>query len=112
MANNKAYYKGQPKRENSIGYCHYSQHLGYVNDNIIKKHQCLEKQCKYLERYEDNIYWCRREIRKYLKQINKNNGGYLEINGVLYLTHDLNDLTMIYWWEYQKNSEKPTVLIK
>lgn len=42
-----------------IGYCHNKIHCGAVTKNIIKTHECLSKQCRYFEKYEDAPYWSR-----------------------------------------------------
>lgn len=42
-----------------IGYCHNKIHYGAVTKNIIKTHECLLKQCRYFEKYEDSPYWSR-----------------------------------------------------
>ena len=43
--------------KNVIGYCHFSEHKGYVTRNLLKSHKCDTKSCHYLEKYEDNSYW-------------------------------------------------------
>ena len=42
--------------ENSLGYCHSVVHPGHLNKRLIKEHQCLEKNCNCLERF-DREYW-------------------------------------------------------
>ncbi len=44
-----------------IGYCHNFSHLGFVTARILKKHQCMQKGCPYLNRYMDKPYWVEKE---------------------------------------------------
>ena len=39
-----AFLRGQPGKENRIGYCHNPNHRGYLSVNLLKNHKCLEKQ--------------------------------------------------------------------
>ena len=45
-----------------VGYCHLEGHPGKVSKRILKEHQCLEKKCPFLERYNANPYWA--ELQK------------------------------------------------
>lgn len=40
-----------------IGYCHFPGHKGGITRKIIKEHECLKKNCTFLEKYNDNPYW-------------------------------------------------------
>lgn len=59
-----------------IGYCHYKIHYGGITRDILKKHECVSKQCKYFEKYEDSPYWLRVkqniERKALRKEIKKN----------------------------------------
>ena len=50
-------------REHVIGYCHFPGHKGGITRKIIREHECLAKECTYLEKYADNPYWT--EIKKH-----------------------------------------------
>lgn len=32
-----------------LGYCHFDEHPGFLNQKLLRKHQCLEKDCKYFQ---------------------------------------------------------------
>lgn len=49
--------KHQPSPHNAIGYCHYKLHKGYLSWKAVKSHDCLGKQCPYLEKYMDKPVW-------------------------------------------------------
>lgn len=58
------------------GYCHYDAHKGYLLQKHIKEHQCVAKECHYLEKnlssdYFNNYYFTRkkRKIEKRLKAL-------------------------------------------
>lgn len=40
-----------------VGYCHFPGHKGGITRKIIKEHDCLNKNCSFLEKYTDNQYW-------------------------------------------------------
>lgn len=40
-----------------IGYCHCSKHKGYLNVSLLKSHDCIKKECVYLEKFEDYPFW-------------------------------------------------------
>ena len=56
------------RNKKPIGYCHCRIHKGYLDCKLLKKHQCLNKQCTFLERYE-HPFWEERLKKKNAKQI-------------------------------------------
>lgn len=44
-------------RENVIGCCHNMLHPGKLTRQLLNEHNCLEKQCPYLEKYDDRPFW-------------------------------------------------------
>lgn len=38
---------------NAIGFCHCSTHIGALNKKLAYEHKCLAKNCKYLEKYDE-----------------------------------------------------------
>ncbi|MBQ8133502.1 MAG: hypothetical protein IJ192_03705 [Clostridia bacterium] len=44
-------------QKNIVGYCHFSEHKGYITKNILKNRKCAKKGCYYFEKYADNPYW-------------------------------------------------------
>ena len=80
--NGVAYMGGQTNKDNAIAYCHHAKHNGYLNEKLIKQHDCLNKRCPYLHKYEEKPYWIKRQIKSALKKYHKNNDqGYIMING-------------------------------
>jgi hypothetical protein len=53
------------KAENIIGYCHNATHWGWLSKNLLKKHQCLEKECPFFEQANAG-YWENVEKQKTL----------------------------------------------
>ena len=45
------------ERKNVIGCCHYMLHPGKLTKPLLRKHNCLEKKCPFLEKYEDRPFW-------------------------------------------------------
>ncbi|MCH5316600.1 MAG: hypothetical protein J1E05_01370 [Eubacterium sp.] len=45
------------KSKNIVGFCHCSLHCGYMTANTIDGHACLEKECRYFEKYDSSEYW-------------------------------------------------------
>ena len=59
--------RNQPSSQNAVGYCHYKLHKGFLSWKAVKSHDCLGKQCPYLERYTDRpvwIQWRKAQARK------------------------------------------------
>jgi len=59
------------RRGNVLGWCHYSMHPGAVSKTIMEKHNCLGKNCPYLERYPDTPFWVNYEAEKKAKEKKK-----------------------------------------
>ena len=44
---------GHPHRnEQKVGYCWNDQHKGYLTEELMRRHNCLEKKCKYCQLYQ------------------------------------------------------------
>lgn len=41
---------------NSIGYCHYKEHKGELNKELVKQRQCILKNCVHLEKYNEKAF--------------------------------------------------------
>ena len=65
------FFKGQPTKENAVGYCHNPKHRGYLSKKNLKNHKCLAKECRYLHKYEDRQFWIDREKKKADKKARK-----------------------------------------
>lgn len=72
------YFRGQPSKKNQIGYCHNKSHLGYLSITALKRHQCLKKNCPYLEKYQDHEFWVNRDKLKEKKKKDKLNRKTME----------------------------------
>ncbi|WP_026653663.1 hypothetical protein [Butyrivibrio proteoclasticus] len=68
---NDFYLMNQPKPENAVGFCHYKKHNGFVSEKMLKKHQCLGKNCPYLQKYENHEFWIDRARIKAEKKARK-----------------------------------------
>lgn len=44
-------------KKSVVGYCHFSEHKGSITKPLLKKHECVSKECHYFEKYKDNPYW-------------------------------------------------------
>ena len=55
-------------KKHCVGYCKF--HKGYMTFKQIKKKECLQKQCKELERLPHQ-FWEQRAIKKQKKKIRK-----------------------------------------
>lgn len=40
-----------------VGFCHCLTHRGILTENQLKKHECIEKRCPFLEKYKDYPFW-------------------------------------------------------
>ena len=58
------------KKTKILGYCHFNQHKGYITPEILKEHNCIEKGCRYFNKY-DTPKWKELEEEKIVKKILK-----------------------------------------
>ncbi len=56
----------------AVGYC--KRHGTVLTVRTLKCHECLNKQCNALEKYEKHDYWRQREQKKALKKAKKLKG--------------------------------------
>jgi len=47
-----------------IGYCWCSIHKGYLTVPLLRQHDCLGKQCRFLQRFDDTPFWVERAKMK------------------------------------------------
>lgn len=45
------------RRSNVVGCCHYHLHPGKLTKRLLLEHDCVGKQCGFLEKYDDAAYW-------------------------------------------------------
>ena len=62
-------YGSKIDKERACGYCHY--HKKYMSVKMVKAHECLQKQCNALQKYENHQWWYQRDLRKKRKKANK-----------------------------------------
>lgn len=62
-----------------VGKCHNDIHKGYLDIELLQQHDCINKKCHFLERFDDYPYWVEhnriiriKEIRKIKKRKRKN----------------------------------------
>lgn len=79
MSDDKEYIEIKPiigeriyvQKKQVVGYCHFPEHRGSITKTTLKSHDCLKKECHFLEKYEDNPYWAAIERIKVRKQQKK-----------------------------------------
>lgn len=57
--------------EQRVGYCWSETHRGYLTLPLMQQHECIEKGCKHFQKYEDSLYWKKKEEKKAQKQQRK-----------------------------------------
>lgn len=65
----KGLYDSKFKKSHACGYCHF--HHCYLTVKQLKAHQCLQKQCNALQKYENHEWWKQRTLLKQRKKANK-----------------------------------------
>lgn len=45
------------KKEHIAGFCHCDTHRGYLSVTLLKNHDCIKKQCTFLEKFEEYPFW-------------------------------------------------------
>ena len=63
------------------GYCWSKKHRGYLSVEILQRHQCLQKQCNCLQKYENHKFWKKREMRRLMKSAMKNGQSFYIFDG-------------------------------
>lgn len=54
-----------------IGFCHNPTHPGKLTRKILEQHGCVNKKCRYFEKYADVDYWKSIEKSKQLSEENR-----------------------------------------
>jgi len=54
-----------------VGYCHLEGHPGYLTVKLMGKHECLKKDCPFLEKNPDHDFWHCKEFSKRKRQLRK-----------------------------------------
>lgn len=58
-------------RSKLVGCCHNIIHPGKLTAKIMEEHDCLGKQCRFFEKYEDSGYWMAKEQKRIAKDKRK-----------------------------------------
>lgn len=66
----KCAFNQQARKRNCVAYCKY--HKCYLTKIHVKNMQCLQKQCKYLVKFEKHTFWIERQKKKERKKEKKN----------------------------------------
>lgn len=59
------------REKNLVGWCSCHLHPGVVSKGLLKKHQCVEKQCYYLKKNQEAAYWSAMAEEQRLKEQRK-----------------------------------------
>ena len=62
-------YGSQISKSKAVGYCKY--HRCALTVRTLKCHECLNKQCNALQKYEEHDYWRQRAQKKELRKARK-----------------------------------------
>lgn len=54
-----------------VGCCHNMIHPGKLTAKMMNEHDCLGKQCRFFEKYEDSAYWIAQEQKRQEKDKRK-----------------------------------------
>lgn len=54
-----------------VGYCHNDDHKGFLTVTIMNEHDCIAKECRYFERFEDYPYWQKFRRKEELSELKK-----------------------------------------
>ena len=65
----QALYGSEIKPSKAVGYC--KRHGCALTARTLKHKDCLKKQCRALEKYEDHSYWIERAVLKERKKMKK-----------------------------------------
>ena len=65
-------YGSQISKAKAVGYCWH--HRAALTVRTLKCHECLNKQCNALQKYEEHDYWRQREVIKARRKANKAKG--------------------------------------
>lgn len=49
---------------NIAGFCYNKTHRGYLNIDLLQRHDCVNKNCPFLKKFEDYPYWTGRAAIK------------------------------------------------
>lgn len=59
------------RRGKIVGWCHNHLHKGAVNRSLLEEHDCLGKQCPFLEKNRESPFWEAMEAERLAKEARK-----------------------------------------
>lgn len=59
------------RRGNIVGCCHHNLHPGKMNKRLLLEHNCIGKDCKFFEKYDNAYFWREIESKKKRRLANK-----------------------------------------
>lgn len=68
----KGLYGSEFDKNRSCAFCKY--HHCHLTVKQVKQHECLKKQCYYLNKNEEHSWWKQREVIKQRKKAKRMNG--------------------------------------
>lgn len=48
----------------AVGYCWCNLHKGYINLELLKEHECIDKKCEFFEKFTYHPYWVNKQKLK------------------------------------------------
>lgn len=48
----------------AVGTCTYKKHPGYITEQALREHDCIQKNCPFFTKREEADYWHRKEMSK------------------------------------------------
>ena len=67
----KGLYGSYISHSKMVGYCHY--HCAALTVKTMKQHECLKKQCCFLEKQATHDFWRQHEQKKMWRKASKQN---------------------------------------
>ena len=58
-------------KEQIIGYCNCKLHKGALTEQLLKSHECIQKKCPFLKKFDDRQFWIKRKDRTKHRKIVK-----------------------------------------
>ena len=102
---------GKAEGSAAVAYCDNPTHKGELTQRLIREHNCISKECPYLQKYERNIFWCQKSVANVVRKAKKS-GKFIQINNRVFATYDIDKLTRIYIKEWGQNGDKPDIRIE
>lgn len=73
----KGLYGSEFDKNRACAFCRH--HRCYLTVKQVRQHECLQKQCYYLQKNEEHSWWRQREIMKQKRKARKERGNLYAI---------------------------------